>query len=281
MTKNLALYSVLMLLFSEFAVADCVLKMGYKDGPKRPLIGEEGDNSGVYNELFGLAAKRIGCRLVILRSSKKRIHKLLRQGYVDFYPGASFSLERAAYLQYIENGLKTAEYGLSPLGIENIKNYEQVKKLGLIWLMELGSSKREISDRLAIKIQQTQNVDIDKVMLYFETRNVSFYVIDKEVVDYFTLDKPDYFLEYNGLKLHKDCCGGELAMYLGFSKKSDHYQYVKNPLFKKEKALTSTNQTDKIASDSIVAQFSKALAALEKEGITQQLYKKHLTLNLL
>jgi hypothetical protein len=279
MTKNLLSYSVLMLLFSELSLAGCVLKMGYKEGSKRPLIAEEGNNSGVYNELFGLAAKRIGCRLVILRSSKKRIHKLLRQGYVDFYPGASFSFERSTYLQYIENGLTTAEYGITPIGIEHIESYEQVKKLGLIWLMELGSSKREISDRLAIKIQQTQNVDIDKVMLYFETRNVSFYVIDKEVVDFFTLDRPDYFLEYNGLKLHKNCCGGELPMYLGFSKKSSHYHNVANPLFNHVKALSSENQTDKLASNSIAAQFSRALIALKNEGVTQQLYTKHLRLN--
>jgi len=70
---------------------DAVLKMGYKDKAKMPLINAPGDNSGVYQDLFQAAAQKIGKSLKIVRQPKKRVHAGFKDGSLDFYPGASFS----------------------------------------------------------------------------------------------------------------------------------------------------------------------------------------------
>ncbi len=274
--KWVSLVFCALLAFSSMAAFGCVLKMGYKDGEKRPLIGDRGDNSGVYLDLYTMAAKQIGCELVVYRSSKKRLLKRLQQGLLDFYPGAVFSLQRASYMQYIKNGLMTAEYGLTPLNYPDIQSYSRVQSLGLIWLQELGSAKQEISELLQVKTQQTTNVTIDKVMRYFETRGVNFYVVDKARIDQFTFRRPDYFLEYNGLQLHKNCCGGIQPMYLAFSKKSAHLQLQDNPNFDSATAVSSSNQPQDLKRTSIVYDFAQALAKLAREGVTEKLYQKYL-----
>jgi len=250
--------------------------MGYKDGEKKPLIGPNGDNTGAYKDIFTKAAENIGCQLVIYRLSKKRIHQMLESGLLDFYPGASFSNNRSKYLFYIKNGLITAEYGLTPLNLPDIKNYYIVKSLNLTWLMELGSSKEEIANKFRIKSQQANNVTIDKVLRYFESRGASFYVADKELIDQFTFNRPDYFLEYNGLKLHKECCGGALPMYIGFSKKSAHINIIKNLNFNEARALSSSNQPESLVVGSIAYRFEQSLAELARLGITEQYYLRHL-----
>jgi hypothetical protein len=250
--------------------------MGYKDGEKKPLIGPNGDNSGAYEDLFTKAAQSIGCKLVIYRSSKKRTHQKLQAGLLDFYPGASFSNARSEYLFYIKNGFITAEYGLTPLNLPDIKNYYAVKSLNLTWLMELGSSKAEIANKFRIKSQQANNVTIDKVLRYFESRGASFYVVDKELIDQFTFNKPDYFLEYNGLQLHKECCGGSQPMYLGFSKSSIHMQMLKNLNFDANRVISPSNQPEILDTGSVAYRYQQALAELARHGITEQYYLKHL-----
>ena len=218
----------------------CILKMAFKDGEKKPLMAKAPDNTGAFQDIFQFAASSIGCELEIKRYSKLRAHKLLSLGVVDFYPGASYSDQRAEYLHYSPMGMMTAEYGLTPLHIPEIFSYQQVKDLRLTWLMELGSSKREIADRLEIKVEQTQKLTIDKLRRYFTTRQVNFYVFDKEIIDRFLLGKPERYLAEIGLKLHKNCCGGNLPMYLGIAKKSKYFaveanvKATDNPLLDKQ-----------------------------------------------
>jgi len=272
---SLVLAFLLVCSFSTIT-ASCVLKMGYKDGEKKPLIGPSGDNNGAYRDLLTKAAKSIGCELAIYRSSKKRIHQKLQTGLLDFYPGASFSNTRSKYLFYIKNGFITAEYGLTPLNFPDIKNYYAVKSLNLTWLMELGSSKEEVANKFRIKSQQANNVTIDKVLRYFESRGANFYVADKELIDQFTFNKPDYFLEYNGLKLHKKCCGGPQPMYLGFSKNSIHIQMLKNSSFDETRGLSPSNQRERLNTRSVAYRYQQALAELARLGIAEQYYLKHL-----
>ena len=268
--------ALLSLFVFSTAATSCVLKMGYKDGEKKPLIGPIGDNTGTYQDLFTRAAEKIGCKLVIYRLPKKRALQGLQIGLIDFYPGASFSMQRSKYLFYIKNGLITAQYGLTPLNVPDIKSYHAVKSLNFTWLMEPGSTEEEIADIFRIHSQQTPNVTMDKVMLYFESRGVNFYVADKALIDQFTFNRPDYFLEYNGLQLHKNCCGGVQPMYLGFSKKSVHIKLTKNLNFDETLALSPSNQRESLDSNSIAYRYEQALAELAEQGMTEQYYQKYL-----
>jgi hypothetical protein len=237
---------------------------------------EAPDNRGAFADIYTHAANAIGCTLKIVRYSKRRVHKLLQRGSVDFYPGASYSIERAKYLHFSEIGLMSAEYGLTPLNVVDIQHYKQVKALNLIWLMELGSSKREIADRLDIKVDQTQNLTIEKLIRYFETRDANFYVIDKELIDLFVLNKPPGYLKSLGLKLHKKCCGGVMPMYAGISKKSKHFINSNVSELDFSKDASKVNQTSAMHHSNVLHLLIKELRRMQREGLTEKIYLEHL-----
>ena len=69
--QKLLIVALLYLSIVPVILADCVLKMAYKEGDKIPLIAKMPDNSGAYFDLFDTAAKKIGCRLEVVRLPKK------------------------------------------------------------------------------------------------------------------------------------------------------------------------------------------------------------------
>ncbi len=253
--------------------SECILKMTYKDGDKMPLIAKSPDNRGAYFELFSEASKRINCKLKIVRLPKARLHRYLKDGIVDFYPGASFSQKRAAYLYYFKNGFMTGEYGVTPLHIPKITNYKQVKELKLTWLMELASSKKEKAQEFQIPTQRVPFANLVIVRKMIASGRQIFYVADKELVDYYP--KRDGFksLRAAGLKLHKKCCGGEYPMYLGFSRFSKHLKEIPNPKFDKQKIISPTNFPTELSSNCVAYKLKKALQSLKNLGITDKIYQ--------
>ena len=125
-------------------VSTCTLKMVYKEGGKEPLIKQMPNDEGIYKDLFTEAAARIGCKLEISRLPKRRLMRMLKSGESDFYPGSSFSNQRATYLYYVPNGLMTAEYGITNKGIPELKSYADLKNIQLLgyWKMKAQNLKR-------------------------------------------------------------------------------------------------------------------------------------------
>ena len=279
MIKLKTLFLIPVLFFSNQVMSECILKMGYTTESRKPMIQKSPDNSGVYYDLYTLAATKIGCKLIIERNSKKRILQKLKYGFIDFYSEALFTTQRSKYSYFIDNGLVTREYEITPLRFSEITSYTDVQSLELVWLLERGSSKKEIVQKLRIQTHQVNYVDIEKVLLLFETRGVNFYVANKAMVDSFTYNRPSYFLEYNGIKLHNRCCGSMRPMLLAFSKKSKHYFSQSNLLYKKSNSPSFTNQSEVPLAGSVVYKFKEALEDLKREGKPQYLYEKHLKYN--
>lgn len=250
--------------------------MVFKLGDKFPLMRSAPDNSGIFQDLYSQAAKRIGCDLIITRLPKARLHETLRKGIYDFYPGASFSQERAKYLFFIENGIETKELGVSSLGIKNITNLSQLKTYNnLIWLMESNSSKITLSNLLGIYPQEIQYMNIDILVSFIQKRPQFnyFYVADKEVIDNFLSKNPTRRINDYGLRIHDECCGKSQPMYLGFSRLSIHMKETDNPQYQKDDKISAKNQTSIPAKGSIAQKFASALQALQKEGVTKSIYQ--------
>lgn len=265
-----------LLLFCSQTWAQCTLNMVFKLGGKYPLMRSAPDNSGIFQDLYSAAAKRIGCSLFITRLPKARLHEALRKGRYDFYPGASFSEQRATYLSYIENALKTKELGVSSLGVKNITNLSQLRAYeNLIWLMESNSSKSNLSKLLGIYHQEINYMNIDILITFIQKRPQFnyFYVADKEIIDNFLTNTPKDLISDYGLRLHEKCCGKLQPMYLGFSRLSTHMKEADNPHYQKEKRISANNQMFKPAKGSIAQQFASALQALQKEGVTTSIYQ--------
>lgn len=261
---------------SGLASASCELNMVYKEGEKLPLIEKKPSDAGLYQDLFQAAAARIGCKLVIQRYPKKRLHLMLSEGKLDFYPGASFSEDRAEYLYYVPNGLETGEYGVTNASAESINGFEELRNRDAVWLMEIGSSKTELAKTLGITAQTRSYLDIDLMRQFIERSpdKLYFYVADKELVDYYPKKTGYKSLKAAGLRVHKLCCGGEQPMYMGFSRFSPHYKDEKNPDYDPNKALSPDNFPVRIVKESVVYKLGEALKSLQKEGKTAELYRR-------
>ena len=270
--KSIILSGCILLNTLSFAGAECVLKMTYKEGDKLPLIAKKPDNSGAYLELFSRAAETIGCQLEIVRLPKKKLHEQLQRGTLDFYPAASFSEARSKYLYYIENGMPTGEYGITSRTVPDILDYPQVKELGLVWLMELGSSKAEKAAELGIRTHAIGFVDIEKVQQFISQGRKYFYVSDKELADYYVKNTGVGSFEEVGLKVHYDCCGGEYPMRMAFSRFSPHFKEKANPRYDGTLPVSPTNFPTVVDSECVAYKFGQALQQLKDSGETMKIY---------
>lgn len=255
--------------------AECVINMTYKDGGKPPLINIAPDNSGAYLDLFSKAAEKIGCAIKVDRMPKKRLHKMLADGKLDFYPGASFSKKRANYLYYIKNGFETGELGMTRIDVAEITDLQQLNTLKPLWMMELGSSKKAMADELGIEAHLMPSIDIDTAVKMLTHKRAGFYIAEKEPLDYFL--KKDGHSSYKelGVKLHPNCCGGVHPMYLGFSRFSPHFSEKDNPAYDSAQPVSPENFPTMVDEGCVAYKFGQALLELQKNGETRKIYNKY------
>ena len=199
----------------------------------------------------------------------------MAKGKLDFYPGASFSKKRAKYLYYIENGFLTGEYGLSPINIPELQGFGDVKKLGLVWLMEHGGSKIGTAKQLGIKVQKVDFVDINMARKLFAKKRSQFYVVDKELIDYYPKRENIASFEEIGLKVHKGCCGGDSPMYLGFSRFSPHFKEDSNPNYDDSKKLSQNNFPVIVSPGTIAHRLGEALQEIKNSGSAKTIYDNY------
>lgn len=253
---------------------DKVIVMGYKSIAKTPLIGEEDDNTGLYLDLFNKAAKKIGYRLEIERLPKKRLHLALERGYIDFYPGSSFSQKRAKYLYYLENGLETKEVLVSTSEKKEINNISEAK--GTL-IVELGSSKIEWDIIYPnIKITKLGKLSMDTIIKALKFNRGDFYIADIEIINYYKkINYLDSYLDI-GIKIHENAINKKLIpMYLGFSRKSKLFNEIENSNFDNTKTISIKNFPTKVDENSVAYKFFKALDELKKEQVTKTIYNKY------
>lgn len=248
----------------------CELTMGYKDGAKGNLIGPPGDDTGAYQDLFTEASKRLGCTLRIIRLPKSRLHERLKEGSIDFYPGASFSEERASYLYYLENGFETGEVGVSRQQQPIIKSLEDLQ--GLKLLAEVGTSKAYLAD-YGVELVQTSTLTFDHVTKMLTRRRADFYVADIEFLNGYLARHEKDQLEKLGLMIHPNCCGGRQPMYAAFSIKSPLFSGAANNAFRKDQPLSPLNQQIIPKRNNLVEKLAKILADMKSEGLSAQIYK--------
>ncbi len=260
---------------TSFSFAGKEIKMVYKEGGKLPLIAKMPDNTGAYMELFSKAAKKIGCTIKVSRMPKKRLHYKLEKGELDFYPGASFSTKRAKYLYYIENGFMTGDYGITSVNTSDIFDYQQIKEFDLTWLMELGSSKLELANEIGTKTQSVYHADIELARKLVTNGRKIFYIADKELVDYYLKKKGVASFREAGLKVHPNCCEGDMPMHMGFSRLSPLFKEKANPEYDATRKLSPANFPTIVDPECVAAKLGQALKEMKADGETDKIYKKY------
>jgi len=274
---NLATLLLTFIGYNTYAQEACVIKMVFKQGAKQPLIAQAPNNEGIFKDLYSEAARRIGCKISISRLPKQRLHLGLEHGQFDFYPAASFSPKRAEYLYYIDNGILTAEYGVSDSRLPEITQLSNLREhSNLIWLMENNSSKQETASLYGITTQKVAYLNINKLLEFTTTRPKFnyFYVADKEVIDAFLARNKNKTLADYGLKKHKTCCGKEQPMYIAFSRQSPHLQEEPNAIYNNQVRITANNQPISLSIDSVAYQLGQALQEMKYEGVTEEIFNR-------
>jgi hypothetical protein len=241
--------------------------MGYRSNERLPLINKAPSNSGLYEALYSLAAKKIGCDLKIQRGPKKRILKKLLRGEIDFYPGFNFTQKRAKNIYYIENGIPGGDIGISRMDLETITNLKQLK--GKILLSALGAADY-IKDIEGIHLHKVSEMSVDRAIILILKNRGDFYIYNKSSLEY-AIQKQ----KITDIKIHPNCCGGITSLYLGFSKKSTHFKSINNPLFDSKKQLSVDNYPVILDKSSIAYKFQLQLHALKDNGSTDSLYKQY------
>ncbi|WP_415885294.1 substrate-binding periplasmic protein [Neptuniibacter sp. QD37_6] len=271
------LFPLVLFIVTLFPVANADEKtiiMGYKAIAKPPLIGSNGDNSGLYLDLFQKAAERIGYELVVVRIPKKRLHFELARGTVDFYPGSSFSQKRTGYLFYLPNGLQTKEVLIT---LDNQAEIESMDEIEGRLIVELSSSKLEW-DQIYPKltISKMGKLSMEKVIEALKTGRGDFYIADIEIVDHYQKLNGLESYEDIGIKIHHNAINQAfIPMNMGFSRKSKLFSEYPNPSFSPDADISIENFYTIVDQNSVAYQFYQALDQLKQEGYTQNLYDQY------
>ncbi|MBN1970884.1 MAG: transporter substrate-binding domain-containing protein [Candidatus Delongbacteria bacterium] len=261
----------LIFLISCFTIAqeDQVIKMGYRTTEKLPYIGEEPDDSGYFQDLYSEVARRIGCKLEIVRLPKKRVLESLKDGDIDFYPGFSFSDERAEYSYWISTGRKQRDIAISLEDLHDLK--EEKDLLGLIQLVALGNPDYLSEfDRTRFIQNVVPEMDLERAVLLLNLKRADFYIYEEDAVKYFIKIK-----NIKNLKLHTELIAKFDFESAGFSRRSKIFEAVPNLFYDSSKPLSRLNLPENPKVGSIVYRFEKEINKMILEGEVTRIYKKY------
>ena len=258
--------------------ASDTLVLAYPEREKEPYIAEMPSNQGVYQDLFQLAAKQSGLKLKIVRYPKKRIFSEMQQGKVDLYPG-SFSIDRAAVMNWVENGLVTQEVCLTRPNIAPLNGLKNTPPMKFI--TEIGSSKANISatyPQLSAEVLGGR-VDMALAIRALQNKRGELFIIEQEPLQYYFRKNHIASAASLGLRLHLNCLPQVDILLLGIAKASKHYAEIPNPNYQASQALSVDNLPTLIDPTSKAGQFAKALRELKASGKTQQLLDRYMQIS--
>ena len=263
---------VLLLLFVvEKSVVACELIMGYRTNAKPPFINAAPDNSGLYFDLYEEAARRIDCRLIVLRQPKRRILHFLKHGDIDFYPGLSFSEERAQYVTFIPNGLKDGYIGLTRRSEPEIFSLNDVAKRNLVMVMAFGGYDLNAED-YGIHVRRPYDFTLEQIVDLIIEGRADFHAYNLLAVQHFLSNHPDKAAK---LRMHQYCCSEPEQMYMAFSKQSAYAEMIDNADYLRHLPLTAENTPDSVSISSIAWKLRWALSSMQKDGSFQVIYGKY------
>jgi len=254
-------YLIMLLLLLSWHASACTFTMGYRLSERLPLINAAPNNDGLYKELYSTALEKINCKLKIIREPKRRILKKIGSGKIDFYPGFTFSKERAKYAYFFENGLEMSFLAISSLSQPTISRIEQLRSK--IILIAQGGPTLGV-EKVGGVIRRVENLTIESAIGYLNRGKADFYLYPKASIDYYLKNNPQ-----PQIKSHP-CCGDKTPMLLGFSKASVHLSLSRNNL-----------DIGHASYDQVLERKSKAFALqqiiqqMKADGSIDKLYQKY------
>lgn len=240
--------------------------MGYRTSERLPLIAASPDNSGLYQDLFTEASKRVGCELNIVRLPKQRILAGLESGMIDFYPGFTYTSSRSKFTYFIPNGLTLSTRVISHTDSKEILKKEDMQ--GGIMLRANGGPSFGM-EKYGVTMTTIENLDLPRAIAMIEQKRVDYYMYFSSTIKYYLKTHPT-----NKIKLNP-CCGAPEEMFLGFSRYSPHYSETSNSAYNTKQPLSPNNLPYVITPDSMPDRLHKAINELREEGFIEGLVKQY------
>jgi hypothetical protein len=268
MSRLFAWPAILLAAAISMPATACELVMGYRTTARLPNIEAAPSNAGLYLDLYTAAAKRIGCTLSVVRAPKNRILNHLQQGKIDFYPGFTFSPERASLFYFAGNGLPSRQVGLTLAGVPPIRDYGSLR--GKVLLSAMGGGHINL-DKEGVLVRTPPELSIDRAISLIEEEKAFIFVDELSTLSFYL----KHHIHRDRFALHPDCCGGSTEFTMGISKKSAQAHYVANPSYDAQQAIRIDNYPTQLSADSRMQQFVDALRQLHDEGFTAKLYRQY------
>lgn len=249
-----------------------VITMVYREAEKLPYIDAAPSNKGLYQTVFTEAAKKIGLRFQIERLPKKRAYFHLKNGYADFYPGASFAPEREYFGYFIDNGMILKGSSLLYRDDLNINDVSEIRGYTLLYNMGGTTSFYEFVgvNLTSNYLREVPSLDIEKAIKILQQKQADFYAYDVAAVN-------NYFKAHDVQGLNQLSVPFEEKVdHLIFSKRSSFYREKPNPSYDPSKELTINNLPYKLDENSIAYKFQEAIKAMQMSGEIERLYQKML-----
>lgn len=258
--------ALLLILFFLSSFADeKIIRMGYRTTNKLPYIDETPDNSGLYQDLYKEAARRIGYKLEIVRLPKKRVLLQLSEGQIDFYPGFAFNEERAEYSFWFNNGITQNDIVISRDDLHDLKTISDLK--GLTYLIALGNPEYLSKELLVdVNTHTVAELNLERAIKMLLTKRADFYIYEDDTMLYYVKSK-----KIKGVKFHENLINRSYVMKVGFSRNSPLFEGNENPNFNKQKAISVENFPYLLKPGSVVEKFKRAIDEMAQEGYTDSL----------
>ncbi len=169
----------------------------------------------------------------------------------------SFTEERAKLFYFAEIGLTAGRVGLSRPDLPEITNLKQLS--GLKGLASLGGVNRYVAVP-EINVILVADLELNKIEKLLRLRRGDFAIEDG--ASYNQWQRRNTNAE---IRVHPECCGGMIPIYIGFSKTSLMIDLIPNHSYDMTKPLSPYNQTIAIRPDSFVQRFIDAVRRSSKD----------------
>ncbi|MBL6689840.1 MAG: hypothetical protein ISP91_05570 [Pseudomonadales bacterium] len=162
--------------------------------------------------------------------------------------------------------------GLTPRDYPEIRDLRQLNELGLVWMIEPGSTQRAQAETLNVPFREVTDLAMKNGLQMIHSKRNVFLRFASQEIAYFRTTNDGYLLDENRVRQHPQCCNDKSQpLFMGFSKRSSMIQVFPNEHYDEAIEIRPDNQRTASVGDTTAARLAAALLAMKEDGTTDRL----------
>lgn len=262
MIKRLLIFVCMLTVLS--VSAETVITMGYRTTAKLPYIEAAPSNAGLYYDLYSEAASRAGLSLDVVRVPKVRVEENLRRGLIDFYPGYSYTDERAEFAFWMRNGMIQRD-----IVVGRIEHHDELVA-GDTGALVQGLSLGNPLKLEGFEVLEVAELGLDRAFQMLASERIDVYVAEESTIKYYIKSN-----SITNVELFDQYIDEVYYSHAGFSVQSPLFMVEPNPLYNPQQAQSPTNFPIALTSDSPAKRFNDALRQMSEDGTTKAILARY------